>query len=286
MTDEVKEFTSGFVALTGRPNVGKSTLLNQILDQKVSIVSNKAQTTRHRINGVLNRESSQIVFVDTPGISKPRTPLGTRLNESAAEARKDVDVVCFIIDAKSGFGRGDEFLLQELDPQKTVIVLNKIDGLAPEKIVKQLEIVSEHNFQEYFPLSAFTGKNVTPLVDYLLAQMPPGPRWFPEGMISDKEDAFMVAELVREQLLHIAKEELPHSIATRVVSWEWPVVKVEILVERESQKAIVIGKGGQVLKKVGSSVRRSMKKGAYLELMVKVNKNWQQRPSEITRLGY
>ncbi len=280
------EIRSGFVAIVGRPNVGKSTLLNTIVDSKVTIVSNKAQTTRNQIRGVLNRERAQVVFVDTPGISKARTPLGTRLNSTAADAQSDVDVVCLVIDARSGFGKGDRFLIERLKPAETVLVANKIDGMDHAKVMAQLALTSEFDFAAYFPISAWTGKGVKPLVDYLVEQMPVGPLWYPSDVVSDAPEAFVVAELVREQLFHITRDELPHSIATRVVEWEWPRIRVEILVERESQKGIVIGKGGTILKEVGTRVRKQLPEGAFLELVVNVEKNWQQDPHLIERLGY
>lgn len=280
------DFRSGFVAIVGRPNVGKSTLLNQILDHKVTIVSNKAQTTRHQIRGVLTTDEYQIVFVDTPGISKPRTELGTKLNETADAALGDVDVVCFVIDARSGFGKGDRYLAERLRPEQTVVVVNKIDGLPRDKVLAQLAATSELDYSAYYPVSAWTGKGVQPLVDHLASRLPNGPLWYPADLVTDVPEAFVVAELVREQLLHLLREELPHSIATRVIEWEWPRVRVEILVERESQKGIVIGKGGSTLKDVGTRVRRQLPEGAFIELVVNVDKNWQQDRSSIERLGY
>ncbi|MDH3683114.1 MAG: GTPase Era, partial [Acidimicrobiia bacterium] len=275
MSDEIG-FRSGFVALAGRPNVGKSTLLNRLVDRKVSIVSDKAQTTRHQVRGVLTRPEGQIVFVDTPGISKPRSELGARLNESAAAARADVDVVCLVLDARAGIGRGDRRLVEQLDPASSVVVLNKIDGLDPAKVFSQLEVASEFGFADYFPVSAFTGKGVHQLAEHLLALMPEGPRWYPDDTVSDTPEQLWVAELVREQLLRVTHDEVPHSVATRVTEWEWPRIRVEILVERNSQKGIVIGKGGKVLKDVGVRVRRQLPKGAFLELVVSVDPNWQQ----------
>ena len=279
-------FRSGFVSLTGRPNVGKSTLLNQILDEHVSIVSNKAQTTRSDIKGVYTSDTHQIVFVDTPGISKPVSELGKSLNRSALGASDDVDLVCFIVDGNSGFGKGDRFVAAKLDPANTVCVLNKIDGVKPEKILAQLSELAELNFSSYYAVSAWTGKGVDDLVEYLKSRMAEGPLWFPKEARTDRGDGFRVAELVREQLLRVAEKELPHSIATRLVSWEWPRIKVEILVERESQKPIVIGKNGSVLKQVGINVRKKLDKGAYLELVVKVRKNWQEDADAISEFGY
>lgn len=279
-------FRSGFVTLAGRPNVGKSTLLNQMLDTKVSIVSDKSQTTRHQIRGVLNRDDAQIVFVDTPGVSKPRSALGTRLNESAAAARSGVDVVCLVLDARSGVGRGDRFLAEQLDPATAVAVLNKVDGMKPEAVAAQLAVAAELDLAAYFPVSAFTGRGVKPLVDHLLGLMPEGPQWYPGDQVTDMPEPLWVAELVREQLLHVTRQEVPHSVATRVTEWEWPRIRVEILVERDSQKGIVIGKGGQVLKDVGSRVRRQLPAGAFIELFVTVDPGWQHDRAAVERLGY
>jgi GTP-binding protein Era len=276
---------SGFVTFVGRPNVGKSTLLNQILGQKISIVSDKPQTTRHQIRGVLNRPEAQIVFVDTPGIHKPRTLMGERLNDTAQDALSDVDVACLLVDATAPIGPGDRFIAERL-PASSVLVLNKVDVAKPEQIVAQLSKAAGFEFSEYFPVSAKTGDGVDELVEHLISRLPEGPRWYPEDEITDAPEPFRVAELVREQLLAVTREELPHSIATRVAEWEWPRIRVEIVVERESQKGIVIGKGGSVLKEVGIRVRRQLPEGAFLELHVTVDKDWQSRAQSLERLGY
>jgi GTP-binding protein Era len=279
-------FRSGFVALVGRPNVGKSTLLNRILGTKVTIVSDKPQTTRHEIRGILSRDDSQIVFVDTPGVHKPRTALGERLNDTAAGARSGVDVVCLVIDGHSGYGSGDRYLARELQNERVVVVVNKIDGLTPQRVLTQLSAAAELDASAYFAVSAQTGKGVKDLVDHLAQCMPEGPHWYPEDVVTDVPDEQWVAELVREQLLRATREEVPHSVATRVVEWAWPRVRVEILVERESQKGIVIGKGGAVLKDVGTRVRRQLPAGMFLELFVTVDRDWQRRPQSLDRLGY
>jgi GTPase len=278
-------FRSGFVTLVGRPNVGKSTLLNQILGEKVAIVSDKPQTTRHRIMGVFNRPGAQLVFVDTPGLHKPRTPLGERLNETASATIGDVDVVVFVLDATQPFGRGDQWVADRL-PDKAVVVVNKLDKAGRDQVMLQLARAGELDLSAYFPVSARTGEGVAALVDHLVERMPEGPRYFPEGMVTDADEAFRVAELVREQLLAVAREELPHSIATRVTEWEWPYIRCEILVERPSQKIIVVGKGGETLKKVGTAVRQQLPEGAYLDLHVTVDRNWQRRPRSLDRLGF
>jgi len=287
---------SGFATLVGRPNVGKSTLLNRILGQKVSIVSDKAQTTRTQVRGVLTRRDVQVVFVDTPGIHKPRTLLGERLNDTAASAASGVDVVLFTIDATGPLGKGDRFVAG-LVPQDSICIVNKIDLASPEQVLHQLRRAGELGFSAYHPVSAATGEGVDELLAAIVQRMPLGPQLYPDDMVTDVPEAFWVAELVREQLLHVTKEEVPHSVACRVTEWEWPErptrsgqmaprIRCEILVERDSQKGIVIGKGGNILKAVGIAVREQLPPGSYLELFVKVDKDWQHRPKALQRLGY
>jgi GTP-binding protein Era len=276
---------TGFVTIVGRPNVGKSTLLNKILGTKVAITSDKPQTTRTRIMGALTRDDSQIVFVDTPGIHKPRTALGTRLNATAQGTIGDVDVVCFVLDATQPYGRGDEWVAN-LVPEDAVCIVNKVDRASKEQVLAQLTAAGALGLAGYFPVSAVTGTGIPELVDHLIKRLPEGPRYFPDDMVTDVPEAFWVAELVREQLLRRTHDELPHSIAARVTEWDWPFIRCEILVERESQKGIVIGKKGQVLKEVGTAVRQQLPDGTYLELLVKVDKDWQSRPKAMERFGY
>jgi GTP-binding protein Era len=258
---------SGFVTLVGRPNVGKSTLVNRILGTKVAITSDKPQTTRTRIMGARTTADSQIVFVDTPGIHKPRTELGNRLNKTAQGTIGDVDVVCFVIDATQPYGRGDQWVAGLL-PDDAVCVVNKVDAAEPATIARQLTATAELGLAAYFPVSAQTGDGVDALVEHLVTRLPEGPQYFPDDMVTDVPEAFWVAELVREQLLRRTHDELPHSIAARVTEWDWPFIRCEVLVERESQKGIVIGRKGQVLKEVGIAVREQLPEGAYLELVV------------------
>ena len=275
------------MALVGRPNVGKSTLLNKILGTKVAITASTPHTTRTRVRGVLDRADSQIVFTDTPGLHRPRTALGDRLNQTASASFADVDCCVLVLEASAAIGTGDRYIAERLRPD-SVIALNKIDRVDEAALLEHLASAAELGLAdaEYFPVSAQTGEGVAELVDHLAARMPEGPRYFPPGMLSDVPEAFYVAELVREQLLRHAEEELPHSIACRVTEWDWPRIRCEILVERESQKGIVIGKGGRVLKAAGTAVRQQLEPGAYLELFVKVEKGWQRRPEVIERLGY
>ena len=285
---------SGFATLVGRPNVGKSTLLNVILGTKVSIVSDKPQTTRTEVRGVLNRRggdggdiTAQVVFVDTPGIHKPRTLMGERLNDVAMDALVEVDVACLLVEANAPIGKGDRYIASRLPRDRTFLVVNKVDAASRDDVLRHLAVASSDlDVAEYFPVSAKTGEGVPELVDAIVERMPEGPQYYPDDMVTDVPEAFWVAELVREQLLARVHEELPHSIATRVTEWEWPRVRCEILVERESQKGIVIGKGGSVLKDVGTAVRSQLPDGVYLELFVKVDKDWQRRPKALERLGY
>ncbi len=277
---------SGFVTLVGRPNVGKSTLLNRMLGQKVSITSDKPQTTRTQVRGVLHRPGAQIVFVDTPGIHRPRTPMGERLNLTASDAIGDVDVVCLVVDATATIGPGDRFIAERCPPG-TVVVVNKVDLASTEQVAAQLARAAEQLPSEAcFAVSAATGEGVDELVAHLVSRLPEGPPYYPDDMVTDVPEAFWVAELVREKLLGLLHDELPHSVATRVTEWEWPRVRCEILVERESQKGIVIGKRGSVLKEVGSAVRAEFDERMFLELHVTVDKDWQRRPRALERLGY
>ncbi len=311
---------SGFVTVVGRPNVGKSTLINQVLGTKVTITSPRPNTTRRSVRGVLHRPGYQAVFVDTPGLHRPRTALGRRLNEQIGEALDDIDVVVPVLDATASIGPGDRLVLQRAaaasravtaagagpgDLSRLLVVVNKTDRASAAQVLRQLteaqRILDDDGDDgedggasgpvpdpgaQYFPLSAADGRGVEPLVTAVLDLLPEGPPYFPEEMTSDVAEGFWVGELVREQLLATVRDELPHSIACRVTEWEWPRIRVEILVERESQKGIVIGQGGLVLKAVGSAVRAQLPPGAFVELFVRVEKRWQQRPETIERLGY
>jgi GTP-binding protein Era len=277
---------SGFVTFVGRPNVGKSSLVNAICGQKVSIVSDKPQTTRHRIMGVLTRPGYQLVFVDTPGLHKPVTALGERVNATALDSVADVDVTCLVLDATKTFGGGDRWVAERIDIASSIVVVNKVDIASREQVVAMLAAAGELGAREYFPVSARTGRGLDALVEHLVAGLPAGPKYFPDDEVSDLPEERWVAELVREQLLAVTRDELPYSIATEVTEWEWPRIRVDIVVERESQKGMVIGKGGRVLKQVGERARAQLPEGVYLELRVKVDKDWQRRPDRVERLGY
>jgi GTP-binding protein Era len=304
---------SGFVAVVGRPNVGKSTLVNRMVGTKVSIVSSRPNTTRYPVRGVLHRTDAQVIFVDTPGIHRPRSALGERLNDAADASLGEVDVAVVVVDATAALGPGDRTAIaRALDAPRSgteeappvLVAVNKVDLAGPDEVMVRLASAAEavttlagdggrggvapavRPAVEYFPVSASTGRGVAVLVDEIVARLPDGPPYYPPDMVTDAPEVQQVAELVREQLLVRARDELPHSIACRVTEWEWPRIRCEILVERDSQKAIVVGRGGEVLKAVGTAVRRQLPPGAYLELHVKVERRWQQRDDVLDRLGY
>ena len=277
---------SGFVTLVGRPNVGKSSIINSACGRKVTIVSDKPQTTRTRVRAVLQRPDFQLVFVDTPGIHKPVTELGKRVNATAFDALGEVDVSALVVDATMAFGRGDRFVAERLNMKTSAVVLNKIDRAPRAKIAKQLSALAELDAEAYFPVSAKTGDGLPAFIEWVAARLPEGEPMFPADIVRETPDTLWVADLVREQLLHAMREELPYSIATRVTEYEWPRIRCEIIVERESQKGMVIGKGGAVLKAVGTAVREQLAPGAFIELHVVVDEDWQQRPDRIERLGY
>ncbi len=277
---------SGFVSLVGRPNVGKSSIINTVCGRKVSIVSDKPQTTRTRVRAVVHRDDAQVVFVDTPGVHKPVTALGKRVNATAFEAVREVDLVGLVVDATMPFGRGDQFVAERIDIKNCFVVVNKIDRAPRAKVMKQLAAVAALDAASYFPVSAKTGEGIDVLMQWIIGRLPEGAALFPADVVRETPDTAWVADLVREELLARMRDELPYSIATRVTEYEWPRIRCEIIVERESQKGMVIGKGGLVLKEVGTAVRLQLAKGAHIELAVVVDDNWQERPDRIERLGY
>jgi GTP-binding protein Era len=298
---------AGFVAVLGRPNVGKSTLVNQLVGAKVSITAASPNTTRHAIRGILSEGDTQIILVDTPGLHRPRTTLGGRLNQTARAAADGVDVILAVIEANSSIGPGDRNVIETMldqsrgsDGPQLIVVVNKIDRVGKVAVAEQLlaasevvdEIAASINRREagerveYCPVSAKSGEGTATLLEQLGAAMPESPFLFPDEEVSDVTEATWIAELVREQLVRKTMQELPHSIHCRVSEFEWPHVTVEILVERESQKGMVIGKGGQLLKDVGIAARSQLPEGLYLELRVKVEPGWQKRDDVLDRFGY
>lgn len=293
-----EDFRSGFACFVGRPNVGKSTLTNALVGHKVAITSSRPQTTRHAIRGIVHRADGQLVLVDTPGLHKPRTLLGERLNDVVRTTWAEVDVVGFCAPADQAVGPGDRFIISELrkvaDRTPVVAVLTKTDLARPEVIAERLlELQQLADFAEIVPVSAVSGKQVELLTDLLLAQMPPGPPLYPEGELSDEPETTMIAEFIREAALEGVRDELPHSLAVVVeemVEGKTLKIRAEIFVERPSQKAIVIGRGGARLKDVGTTSRRQIENmlgtQVHLDLFVKVAKDWQRDPRQLRKLGF
>jgi len=276
----------GFVLLAGRPNVGKSTLVNVLCGRKVSIVSDKPQTTRHRVRGIVTREDAQIVFVDSPGIHKPKTALGERVNEEAYAAMGDADVSCLVVPADEPFGSGDQWVADRLNMKQTIVVVNKVDLVGRDRLLAQLTRLASLEALAYYPVSAQTGEGLSALIEGLVDLLPEGPALYPVEMVTETSPTDWIAELVRETLLELTHDELPYSIATRATQDEQGVIRCEIVVERESQKGMVIGKGGSVLREIRKRVRSELPKGSSLELVVSVDKDWQRRPDRVQRLGY
>ena len=288
---------SGFVAILGRPNVGKSTIINKIVNQQVSIVTDKAQTTRNNIIGIYNDEDTQIVFLDTPGIHKPSQELGKEMNNMAYSAAHDVDVAILVIDASKPFGSGDQFIIEHLDIHKTplIIVFNKID-LARLNKAQELK----KTYLSYFPNAtiietvAKDGFNIDELIKTVKALLPEGPAYYPVEMVTDKDEIFQIKEIIREKVLIQLREEVPHSIAIYLdaIEWESKPIKIfaSIIVEKESQKGIVIGAGGRRIKEIGSYARhdieRLLKQHVFLELQVKVDPDWRNEPTSLKTYGY
>ena len=293
-----KPFKSGFVAIVGRPNVGKSTFMNYVLGQKIAIMSDKAQTTRNKIQGVYTKDDAQIVFLDTPGIHKPKHELGEFMVKSAYSALKEVDAVLFMVNVSEKRGPGDDFIIEKLKGIKTPIflVLNKIDLVIPEVLLERVESYKDAlDFAGVFPISVLQGNNVNELMEGLINALPEGPQYYPADQITDHPEYFVVSELIREKILQLTQEEIPHSVAVTVDKMqkdEFDKVHVyaNIIVERKSQKGIIIGKGGRLLKEIGTRARRDIQQllgnKVYLELWVKVEKDWRKRKSNLQEYGY
>ncbi len=291
-------FRSGFVAIVGRPNVGKSTMMNQMLGQKIAIMSDKAQTTRNKIHGVYTTDDSQIIFLDTPGIHKPKSKLGEYLNKEATSALEEVDVILFLIDVAEGLGAGDKFIIEQLKNTDTPVflVLNKIDKVQPEDLLPVIATYQElYPFAEFVPISALNGNNVSTLLTVITGYLEEGPQYYPADQVTDHPEQFVCAELIREKILHLTHEEIPHSVAVAIEDMrvgDNGVVQISaiIYVERDSQKGIVIGKQGALLKQVGQLARldieRLLGSKIFLELWVKVKKDWRNRDRVLKDLGF
>lgn len=291
-------FHSGFVAILGRPNVGKSTFLNRVVGQKIAIMSDKAQTTRNKIQGIYTEDDAQIVFIDTPGIHKPHSRLGDFMVESALSTLNEVDAVLFMVNATQKRGRGDDFIIERLKNVKKPIylVINKIDQIHPDKL---LQIMDDYrntlDYAEVFPISALEGNNCPELIESLVNTLPEGPQYYPADQITDHPERFIAGELIREKVLELTREEVPHSVAVVVdrihrEDAEKVLVQATIVVERNSQKGIIIGKGGKMLKQIGVKARKDIElmlgDKVYLELWVKVEKDWRKKKSHLQDFGY
>lgn len=292
-------YKSGFISIIGRPNVGKSTFLNRVIGQKIAIMSDKPQTTRNKVQGVLTLADAQLIFIDTPGIHKPKHKLGDFMMKVAQNTLKEVDLVLFMVNAEEGFGRGEEFILEKFQSIKTPVflVINKIDQVHPDDLLPIMESYKEkYSFKEIIPISALEGNNVDRLLDQIKGYMPEGPQFYPADQVTDHPERFIVSELIREKALHLTREEIPHSLAVLIDKMERrqdkDVINVmaTIIVERDSQKGIVIGKQGAMMKEIGKRARMDIENllgsKVFLELWVKVQKDWRNKASQLRDFGF
>ncbi|WP_058307417.1 GTPase Era [Gracilibacillus massiliensis] len=292
-------YKSGFVAIIGRPNVGKSTFMNHVIGQKIAIMSDKAQTTRNKIQGVYTDDQKQIVFIDTPGIHKPKHKLGDFMVKIAENALNEVDAIMFMINADEGYGLGDQYIIDRLQSIKkpVFLVINKIDLVHPDQLLPLIEQYKDkYPFEEIIPISALEGNNVNHLMDVFTEHLPEGPQYYPEDQITDHPERFIIGELIREKVLHLTREEIPHSVAVVIDKIdnrsedEKVLVQASIVIERKSQKGIIIGKQGKMLKDIGKRARidieRLLGTKVYLELWVKVQENWRNKPHQLQEFGF
>lgn len=295
-----KEFKSGFIAILGRPNVGKSTILNQMMDQKVAIVTSKAQTTRNKIQGIYTTDEVQMIFIDTPGIHKPKNELGNFMNQTAFSSLDGIDLVLFVADGSEKIGTGDVFILENLKKVKVpvILVVNKVDLLQDKEEVLKENIESYKNafsFSGGITLSASHGFNIDKLKEMIIERLDFGPMYYPEDQLLDQPERFVVAELIREKVLLTTSDEVPHSVAVKVESFKEKQnglieILADIVVERPSQKKIIIGKNGTKIKEIGTLARKEIVKflgsKVYLELFVKVETDWRNKVSRLKEYGY
>ncbi|WP_066049784.1 GTPase Era [Robertmurraya korlensis] len=297
--NQKQEHKSGFISIIGRPNVGKSTFLNRVIGQKIAIMSDKPQTTRNKVQGVLTTNDAQLVFIDTPGIHKPKHRLGDFMMKVAQNTLKEVDIVLFMVNAEEGFGRGEEFILDKFQSIKTPVflVINKIDLVHPDQLMEIIVSYKErYPFAEIIPISALEGNNLEVLLDVVKKYIPEGPQYYPADQVTDHPERFIVSELIREKALHLTREEIPHSLAVVIEKMERleekDVVHVmaTIIVERDSQKGIIIGKQGSMLKEIGQRARQDIENllgtKVFLELWVKVQKDWRNKMSQLRDFGF
>jgi GTP-binding protein Era len=294
-----EQFKSGFVSIIGRPNVGKSTLLNKVIGQKIAIMSDKPQTTRNKIQGVFTSEEGQIVFIDTPGIHKPKHKLGDFMMKTANNTLNEVDLILFVIDAEEGYGKGDQFIIERLKHvnNPVFLVVNKIDKVHPDELLPLIDRYrSKIEFDEVIPISALNGNNVSTLMNQIMEHMEEGPQYYPSDHVTDHPERFIIAEFIREKALHLTREEIPHSLAVVIEKIETEedrnvvFINATIIVERPSQKGIIIGKQGSMLKEIGTRARKDIElllgTKAFLELWVKVQKDWRNKPLNLKDFGF
>ncbi|NRG43739.1 GTPase Era [Bacillus sp. CRN 9] len=290
---------SGFISIIGRPNVGKSTFLNRVIGQKIAIMSDKPQTTRNKVQGVLTTDDAQFIFIDTPGIHKPKHKLGDFMMKVAQNTLKEVDAIIFMVNAEEGFGKGEEFILEKFQTVNTpiILVINKIDRIHPDQLLPIMESYKEkYDFSDIVPISALEGNNVDNLLKQIKNYLPEGPQYYPADQVTDHPERFIISELIREKALHLTREEIPHSLAVLIDKIERQGdkdiihVMATIIVERDSQKGIVIGKQGKMLKEVGKRARVDIENllgtKVYLELWVKVQKDWRNKMSQLRDFGF
>lgn len=294
------EYKSGFISIIGRPNVGKSTFLNRVIGQKIAIMSDKPQTTRNKVQGVLTTNDTQFIFIDTPGIHKPKNKLGDFMMNVAQNTLKEVDLILFMINAEEGYGRGEEFIIEKFQNIKTPIflIINKIDQIHPDQLLRIIDSYKEKfDFTEIIPISALQGNNVERLLEQVKLYLPAGPQYYPADQVTDHPERFIVSELIREKALHLTREEIPHSIAVVTEQMKREEdnqdivhVMATIIVERDSQKGIVIGKQGKMLKEIGKRARKDIENllgtKVYLELWVKVQKDWRNKAMQLRDYGF
>ena len=301
MLQNNENYKSGFISIIGRPNVGKSTFLNRVIGQKIAIMSDKPQTTRNKVQGVLTLENSQMIFIDTPGIHIPKHKLGDFMLKVAKNTLREVDVIIFMVNAVEPRGKIDEYIMEMLENNETPVflVINKIDQVHPEKLVDIIEsYTKKYNFAEILPISALQGNNVEKLLETIQSYLPQGPQYYPADQVTDHPERFIISELIREKVLHLTREEIPHSIAVVIdkikkeEDTEKDMIRVSatIIVERDSQKGIVIGKKGALLKEVGTRARKDIEMllgtNVYLELWVKVQKDWRNKSAHLKDYGF
>jgi GTP-binding protein Era len=299
MSKKSNAFKSGFISIIGRPNVGKSTFLNHVVGQKIAIMSDKPQTTRNKVQGVVTSDDSQFIFIDTPGIHKPKHKLGDFMVKVARNTLKEVDVIMFMVNADEPIGRGDRFIIEMLEHTDTPVflVINKIDLVHPDQLLSIItSYTSEYNFAEIVPISAINGNNIERLLETLKTYLPEVPKYYPDDQVTDHPERFIISELIREKVLHLTREEIPHSIAVviekieREEAREMVNVMATIIVDRDSQKGIVIGKKGALLKEIGTNARHDIEmllgSKVFLELWVKVQKDWRNKPGQLKEFGF